>query len=291
MSIQDFRTNANEKINKLRTLKNKLLSSGYKSQVAMTIKAADPQSDVDPSEFKKVEKTEKRIVKSEIMQKMIELANFAVRELTSTIIRPTMDYGLYDACLTIVFSVATTFRIHEIQQLTLANLNEIVNLKMVSIKFKHNGNTRSEPHLVNLNSILAQLIKMLKFNRKPYVYYLMTDSNPKNDVRRQRIANNFVIASSISCMRKKMRTLADSYQVTLDKLGWNIFRSLTISVLVSAGAPDLAQQLSNHQSQSTTLGYYNISTNEMVENTYAKMKNEMTKINIKTQKPASSTNK
>lgn len=84
---------------------------------------------------------------------------------------------------------------------------------------------------------------------------------------RSRIANDYVLITSVSQLRRSLKQLAVSFSVNVPNLGFNKFRKYMTSLLVDAGNHSLAQFINSHRNMDTTLTNYDVGTKQSMEKT------------------------
>lgn len=259
-------------VNSLKTKRNIAISEAYKRQIAMTLKRMFPQSTFQPSKiFKKSAYKETRNSSAEFIKNIHTLIKNAGLYLKGVQNDKTIDNtGMYDVCVAMLITCSTSLRINEIMQLRLSDIEKIRENTPLNIKSKSRGQTLRR---IAINDVLNNVFNLILVQRQWYVDYLNTPEFKRiNDqsqrYRLDRVANNYILCTSISGMRVKLREFAAMADINIPYLGFNAFRKFITSLLLSKGGFAVAQSMNNHSNLNTTLDHYNVVTNESVEKMY-----------------------
>ena len=266
-------------VNSLKTKRNVELSDAYKRQIAMTLKRMFPQSTFQPSKiFKKTPYKQTRSSSVDFSRDINSLIKSAGQYLRGVQTNKRINNtGEYDVCVAILITCSTSLRINEIMQMRLSDIAKIRENTPVNIKSKSRGQTLRR---IAINDILNSVFNLILAQRQWYVDYLDTsDFKRINDqsqrYRLDRLANNYILCTSISSMRVKLREFAAFTDVNVPYLGFNAFRKFITSLLLDKGGFAIAQSMNNHSNLNTTLDHYNVVTNESAERMYTSVLGEV----------------
>lgn len=264
-----FKDNPNKIIDSMKDTKGKHLKNGYKAQIAMTLKARHPNLEINIKKYKIKAKKETRVEDPEFIKKIKSLAEDCAKRINLVNEYGLIDLGEYESCLVVIISLATTMRLDEILQMKLRNLKEILEQKMTSISPKGNGQNRFIP----LNTILIYLVNTVLNNRNKVESYLRQSNSKLDSKREDKFIVEYVITSSASYLKKKIKELAALASLHIPVLGFKPFRKLTTTVLIDNGGLNIASALNNHKDISTTQEYYNVASGEVVGKIYSFLNN------------------
>lgn len=274
-SVKD---NPNKIIDKMIDTKGKLLKNGYKAQIAMTLKAIHPNLKINIKNYKEKAKTETRVEDPEFIKKINTLADDCAKRINLVSEYAMIDLGEYESCLTVIISLATTMRLSEIIKMKMFNLKEILEQKMVSVSPKGHDGTRFIP----INTILLYLVKSILINRDKVELFLNNSRRKLDKKRKKKFKDNFVITSSASYLKKKIKELAALSLLYIPVLGYKPFRKLTTTILISKGGLDVASAMNNHSNINTTEKYYNITSGAVLEKVYSSINDVINQNNAST---------
>lgn len=267
-------------LNSLKTKRDVEISEAYKRQIAMTIKRMFPHSTFQPSKiFKKSAYKETRNSSSDFIKNIHTLIKNAGLYLNGVQKDKTIDNtGMYDMCVAILITCSTSLRINEIMQLRLSDIERIRENTPLNIKSKSRGQTLRR---IAINDVLNNVFNLILIQRQWYVHFLNTpDFKRLNDqsqrYRLNRVSNDYILCTSISGMRVKLREFAAMADMDIPYLGFNAFRKFITSLLLSKGGFAVAQSMNNHSNLNTTLDHYNVVTNESAEKMYTDILGEAT---------------
>lgn len=265
-------------VNSLKTKRNVEISEAYKRQIAMTLKRMFPNSNFQPSKiFKKSSYKETRNSSADFIKNIHTLIKNAGHYLKGVQNDKSIDNtGMYDVCVAILITCSTSLRINEIMQLQLPDIDRIRENTPLNIKSKSRGQMLRR---IAINDVLDNVFNLILIQRQWYVDYLKTPEFKRiNDqsqrYRVDRVANKYILCTSISAMRVKLREFAAMADVNVPYLGFNAFRKFITSLLLSKGGFTVAQSMNNHSNLNTTLDHYNVVTNEPVEKMYTSVLGE-----------------
>lgn len=265
-------------VNSLKTKKNVDISEAYKRQIAMTLKRMYPQSTFQPSKiFKKTAYKETRNSSADFIKNIHTLIKNAGLYLNGVQRDKRIDNtGMYDVCVAMLITCSTSLRINEIMQLRLSDIGKIRENTPLNIRSKSRGQMLRR---IAINDVLNDTFNLVLFQRQWYVNYLDTPEFKRiNDqsqrYRLDRVANNYILGTSISGMRVKLREFAAMADINVPYLGFNVFRKFITSLLLSKGGFTIAQSMNNHSNLNTTLDHYNVVTNESAEKMYTNILGE-----------------
>lgn len=259
-------------LNSLKTKRNIKISEAYKRQIAITLKRMFPNSTFQPSRiFKKTAYKETRNSSADFIKRIHTLIKNAGLYLNGVQHDKRIDNTvMYDVCVAMLITCSTSLRISEIMQLRLSDIEKIRKNTPLNIRSKSRGQTLRR---IAINDVLNNVFNLILVQRQWYVNYLNTPEFKRiNDqsqrYRLDRVANNYILCSSISGMRVKLREFAAIGDTEIPYLGFNAFRKFITSLLLSKGAFNVAQSMNNHSNLNTTLDHYNVVTNESAERMY-----------------------
>lgn len=259
-------------INSLRSTHNRVLSESYKRQLAITLKHLFPQSTFRPSTiFKKSSWKKTRSTSKSFMKDLHVIIKNCGQYLKNVqIIGDIEDIIEYDMCLSILITCSTSLRIGEILQLRLSDITKIRENKPVTIKSKSHGQTMRR---IAINNVLNGVFNLIIIQRSMLTKYLKSSEFKRLNEQAQRykllrITDNFIISSSESSLRHKLHEFAANIGIEMPIMGFNIFRKFITSLLIEKGGYTVAQSMNNHSNLNTTIGHYNVITNETVEKIY-----------------------
>lgn len=257
-------------INSLRDTHGKPLSQSYKRQVLMTIKRLFPNDNVQTNSYGGTRvKPTSRLMSDDFVLKVKKIIERASLVLGRAYDEETIEsLGMYDACIAILITCCTSLRIHEIMGLKLSHMDQIRQNVPIAVKSKGAQTLRN----VAPNDLLLSVFRAIEDQRPKVERTLNSFSDGKSSrTEKARYDAHYIILTSKDFMRKKMRELAASLEIPRETLGFNVFRSFIVSVLVEKGGYELAQSMNNHSSLNTTLDHYNVVTPRAAETTYRKM--------------------
>lgn len=275
--------NPYQMVSKLRDSKGKPLSSAYQRQILITVKHMFPD---DSSAIKLPKRRRRRrdsddepfgtpgptttIVRAENDKFMTDVRRMIERaaELIASVFHApgVADLGMYDTCVAILLSCATSLRIHEISMLRMNHIRMIRDNMPIAIKSKARNNLRN----IAMNSVLEMLFPAIE-SQRPKVARAVLDKpgdKPWNRPPVMRLEGGYIVISSIDHMRKKLKTLAAAMAIPRETLGFNLFRSYIVTVLSDGGGHLVAKSLNNHGSLDTTMDNYHVATSSAAERTY-----------------------
>lgn len=263
--FETFKDNPNKILDSMKDTKNKPLKNGYKAQIATTLRDEHPNLDINIKKYKIKSKKETRIEDPEFVTKVKTLAEDCSKRIELVNSVGLIDLGEYETCLVALISLLTTMRTSEILQLKYENLKEILDQKMASIIIKGGNESRFIP----LNEILTNLIHIIFKNKNNVKSFLENSNNKMNETRCDRFKIDYIITSSESYLKKKIKELAALSSLFIPILGFKPFRKLTSTILINNGGLNIASALNNHSDISTTQEYYNIASNNVVGDVYS----------------------
>lgn len=257
-------------INSLRDRHGKPLTKNYKRQVLMTIKRLFPNDNVRTNAFGGIRvKPTSRLMSDDFIGKVKKIIERAALVIGRAYDEESIDnLGMYDTCLAILITCCTSLRIHEILGLKMAQIDQIRNNVPIAVKSKAETNLRN----VAPNDLLLSVFRAVEEQRPKVLRYLQNTFDSRSSrSETSRYEAQYIVLTSQDYMRKKMRELAASLFLPRETLGFNVFRSFIVSLLVDKGGYELAQSMNNHSSLNTTLDHYNVITPRTAETTYAKL--------------------
>lgn len=262
-------------INSMRTKTGAKLSEPYKRQIALTLKAVFPNSLFQPSKiFKKSNYKKTRNTSSDFVKHLHKLIKNAGLYLKSTTDGKRIDnLALYDMCVVILITCSTSLRINEILQLRMSDIAKIRENVAVTIKSKSHGQTKRR---IAINKVLSGLFNLLIIHRPMAFAYLKSPDFKRLNEQSQkfklrRLTEDYIISSSESVLRVKLHEFAALSDIQVPVLGFNIFRQFITSLLIDKGGFNVAQSINNHSNLNTTVGHYNVVTNETAEKVYSEL--------------------
>lgn len=273
--------NPYDMVSKLRDSKGKPLSSAYQRQILITVKHMFPEDsgaiklpkrrrrrrDSDDEPFATERTTIVRAENDKFMTDVRRMIERAAELIASVFHAPGVaDLGMYDTCVAILLSCATSLRIHEISMLRMNHIRMIRDNMPIAIKSKARNNLRN----IAMNSVLEMLFPAIE-SQRPKVARAVLDKpgdKPWNRPPVVRLEGGYIVISSIDHMRKKLKTLAAAMAIPRETLGFNLFRSYIVTVLSDGGGHLVAKSLNNHGSLDTTMDNYHVATSSAAERTY-----------------------
>lgn len=256
-------------LDNMRNSKNKLLTSDYKRQILISIKRAyrTIYKNLDLKRYPHKAYTTPKAANTEHMSSikvLIEQAAKYTKNVNSD--GKILDLGLYDVCLAIMITCSSSLRIAEIMQLNMSILEDIRQGRQASIQSK----ATHMPRIVPLNNVLSKTIDRI-IKQRPYVMKLLNDQNDSinmyvEEYKLHRIKDDYVIISSLSTLRKKLREFATV--VGLNTVGFNDFRKFITTVLIDGGGHEVAKAMNNHSDIGTTIRHYSVHTPQASEDLY-----------------------
>lgn len=276
----DFLKDADKVIESLKTMKNEKLKPGYKIQIAATIHRLFPNAKINKKKYKIQAVRKARAQSVNFMEKISQLINEASQYINNKYTTTITDLGEYECCLVILLTTCTSLRIHELLQLKMSDIALIEQQEAVNIKSKSRSNNR----IIALNTPLKLVFAAIKHQR-PKVLDILNTSVHGGEMKRQRQVSDYIIVSSVSEIRTKLKRFAAMHHLSIETLGFNSFRSYISTVLIQNGGHQIAQSLNNHTSVDTTVSYYNIPMPTELNKTYERINNQIknTKTHIMTE--------
>lgn len=264
-------TDMYRKLDNVRNSKNKLLTDDYKRQVLMTIKRTySVYKQLDLKRYRAHGYKPPKAVDATHMNELKAMTERAAKYLKIvTSDQKITDLGIYDVCLCIMLTSSSSLRISEILQLQLENLDEIKRGVPAAIHSKASQKSR----IIPLNQMLDTTIDMI-IKHRPYVlnaldYLSYRVSQSISNFRDDRKDGEYIISSSMSTLRKKLREFSAIVGTTsIANLGFNNFRKFITTILIEGGGHMVAKAMNNHSDIGTTFKHYNIQTPQATEDLY-----------------------
>lgn len=244
-------------LNKLKYMrKNEFLKDEYKRQILMTIKRifkkkVIPANEYDQNRSRIRNKRPLTVEEVEALRTIRDKASEIIKYISNQ--KSIEDLGLYDACIVVLISDCTSLRIDEILQLKMYHMSKIMANEPIGIKSKRSVKLRS----VVPNAFLLDIFKAVNLQRnyvKQNIHIKKLDHASKR--QRYKFDKGYIIITSKSYVRIKLRELKSLAGVKFNNLGFNKFRAHITGLLVHKGAHRTAQAMNNHKSLNTTIGNY-----------------------------------
>lgn len=262
----------NDTLDRLKTRKGEPLKSEYKIQIAATLKRLyGPDMVIDVNVYRNdVLRHKPHAENFEMMEKIKKLINHAaafVRNVENENAFAT-ELASYEAALAILMSSSTSHRIAELHQLTMQNLDDILQHKPIFLHSKGHKSSTTRCEIVP-NKLLVSCIAFVIRNRANVIRgaRIHERSNRYPEYTNMRIKGNNVFIVSVSQLRRAAKQLAVSFSLDIENLGFNKFRKYITSILVDGGGHNLAQFINAHSNVNTTLTNYDVGTKISMEKT------------------------
>ncbi|KAE9522041.1 hypothetical protein AGLY_017561 [Aphis glycines] len=263
----------NELLDGLKNTRDEKLSPVYKVQIAATLKrlygAKTMQLDMTPY-LAQIKRRPSNMENSEYMDGLKELIKKSAEILMHLHEQPTLseDLSLYDAALATIMTSCTSRRISELHQLTMSDLDLILENRPIFIHVKGKKSTTTRCDIVP-NDILTACITSAKRNRAKLVAAVNASrfANRHPEYRTDRLRDNYVFVTSVSQLRKRLKQFAVMFSVNLSNLGFNRFRKYITTLLIGGGGHTLAQFVNAHSNVNMTITNYDLGTKNTIEKT------------------------
>lgn len=287
-------------LDSLVTTKGKKLTPLYKLQIAATLRRMYPNDiSIDLRKYNRARESKvSRVSSQPFMQAMRRIIDAASAVLKQAYVEEDIsDLAKYDTALVVLLSSCTSMRVSELYQLKTTDIDTIRRNEPVVVRSKgsRGGGKR---RVISPNDLLLTVLNTIQEQREKAVR-AATDTlvnNRSPQYKAQRIAADYILLTSISHMRRKLKEIAASFGVRIkdvdgsaDKndpdghtMGFNAFRKYITTVLVEGGGHTVAQAINNHTSLNTTLSNYHIQGAETTESTFDRIDTLMAELGPRT---------
>lgn len=225
-TIEYFKTDANQKLDKLLDRKGNLLKPGYKAQLAITIKSLLPGTDVSVKTYRKQEKSITRSYSTEFIVNMKKIVEYAAQYLGGVYTNNELNTSTYEVCLAIMFSFCTTLTLDAIRLLKLRHFANIRNSELIRLKIKNRDYVP-----IPLNATLVALMDIIDSQRILYSETLFRQLKFTDDSRLNRYNNQYVFVYSESYLVKSLKKFVARTEITINTVGYATFNKLVTSFI------------------------------------------------------------
>jgi len=269
-----------QKVNvlELKNFRGKKIKEEHAYQIAKSIKRVTNIEVKIPNSIKKFRRVgvnHSRLLNIEFLdgiKKIVALAQDYLDKVSTEKYIQSGHLGMYNTCISIMFSLYTAMRIGEIKNLKMQHLQDILQDKDVYIKFKNQSITTPRNFVVSNH--LKNLVQTI-LNHRPIIYDYMNNilvERREIEKEKQLLKDKYVILVSLSYMQKKLKDLGVTARIPAEiSLGFNMFRKYTTTALINNGQHLLAQQINNHKNVNTTVDNYYMQSAQATEKVFNKM--------------------
>lgn len=264
-------------LDSLVTGKGKRLTPLYKLQIAATLRRMYPNDvSIDLRKYNTARKSKATRVSSQpfmqAIRRIIDAASVIVKQ--AYVQDEIDDLATYDTALVVLLSSCTSMRVSELYQLKIADMETIRRNEPVVVHSK--GARAGRRRVISPNDLLLTVFSAVQEQRekaeRSAANSLATNRSPR--YKAQRVSAHFILLTSVSHMRRKLKEIAASFGVHLadgpnepdgHTMGFNAFRKYITTMLVDGGGHTVAQSINNHTNLNTTLSNYHILSAETAE--------------------------
>lgn len=268
-------------LDSLVTSKGKRLTPLYKLQIAATLRRMYPNDfSIDTRKYNAARKSATTRVSSQpfmqAIRKIIDAASVVVKQ--AYVETEIEDLATYDTSLVVLLSSCTSMRVSELYQLKTTDIETIRRNEPVVVHSK--GALAGRRRVISPNDLLLAVLVAVQEQRvkaeRAATNSLAMNRSPR--YKANRLNGGFILLTSISHMRRKLKEIAATFGVHLrtgemdesdgHTLGFNAFRKYITTMLVDGGGHTVARVINNHTNLNTTLSNYHILSAETAEATF-----------------------
>jgi len=261
----------NTLLDSLLNTKNEQLSPEYKVQIAATLKrlygSKSMQLNMTPY-LSQIKRKPAHMESYEHMKGLKELIKKSAEILMQLHTQPTLsdDLSLYDVALATIMTSCTSRRISELHQMTMSDLDLIVENRPIFIHVKGKKSTTTKCQIVP-NDILMACITNAKQNRSKLIAAVNDSrfSNRHPEYKTSRVQDGYLFVTSVSQLRKRLKQFAVMFSINLSNLGFNRFRKYITTLLIGGGGHTLAKFVNAHSNINMTITNYDLGTSNTME--------------------------
>lgn len=278
-------------LDSLVTGKGKRLTPLYKLQIAATLRRMYPNDiSIDSRKYNTARKSKATRASSkpfmQAVRRIIDAASVIIKRAHAE--DEIDDLATYDTALVVLLSSCTSMRVSELYQLKITDIETIRRNEPVVVHSK--GARAGRRRVVSPNDLLLTVLAAVQEQRekaeRAAENSLATNRSPR--YKAQRVSARFILLTSISHIRRKLKEIAASFGVHLSfadginepdghTMGFNAFRKYITTMLVDGGGHTVAQSMNNHTNLNTTLSNYHVLSTESAEATFDRMDRMMTR--------------
>lgn len=279
------------------TSKGKRLTPLYKLQIAATLRRMYPNDvSIDLRKYNVARKSKATRVSSQpfmqAVRRIIDAASVIIKQ--AYVEDEIDDLATYDTALVVLLSSCTSMRVSELYQLKITDIDTIRRNEPVVVHSK--GARAGRRRVISPNDLLLTVFAAVQEQRekaqRAAANSLATNRSPR--FKAQRVSSHFILLTSVSHMRRKLKEIAASFGVHLSfadgvnepdghTMGFNAFRKYITTMLVDGGGHTVAQAINNHTNLNTTLSNYHVLSAESAEATFDRIES------LTTRRPETST--
>lgn len=278
-------------LDSLVTGKGKKLTPLYKLQIVATLRRMYPKDvSVDTRKYSRARENKvSRVSSLPFMQAMRRIIDAASAVLRQAYIEDVVsDLAKYDTALVVLLSSCTSMRVSELYQLKTADIDTIRRNEPVVVRSK--GSLGGKRRTISPNDLLLTVLNTVQKQRAKAVRAANETlaNNRAPQYKAQRIAGDYILLTSVSHMRRKLKEIAATFGVRINDavagggstnkndpdvhtMGFNAFRKYITTILVEGGGHTVAQAINKHTNLNTTLSNYHVQGAETAESAYRRM--------------------
>lgn len=282
-------------LDSLVTTKSKKLTPLYKLQIMATLRRMYPNDiSVDMRKYSRARENKvSRVSSQPFMQAMRRIIDAASAVLKQAYVEEGVsDLAKYDTALVVLLSSCTSMRVSELYRLKTSDIDTIRRNEPVVVHSK--GSRGGKRRTISPNDLLLTVLNTIQQQRQKAVSAAneTLTNNRAPHYKAQRIASDYILLTSVSHMRRKLKEIAATFGVRIkdvdgssDKndpdghtMGFNAFRKYITTILVEGGGHTVAQAINNHTSLNTTLSNYHVQGAETAETTFDRIDSLMAEL-------------